>query len=157
MCVQSCPTLRSPMDCTLPGSLVHRIFQARILEWVAISSSRSSFKSRDPNCLSCVSWIVRWILYNCSHLGRPGFQNKGNEGEQVLWGSKRQLAHTWVWKPQVRGETFSQFYRREGNKTVGINTSFCEEGAYRTVKLFLSCSMFPYRTEFTNVKVVKAQ
>ena len=35
---QSCPTLCNPMDCSLPGSSVHGIFQARILEWVAISS-----------------------------------------------------------------------------------------------------------------------
>ena len=39
MNVQSCPTLCEPMDCNLPGASVHRIFQARILEWVAISSS----------------------------------------------------------------------------------------------------------------------
>ena len=40
--VQSCPTLCSPMDCSLPGSSVHGIFQARVLEWVAISFSRGS-------------------------------------------------------------------------------------------------------------------
>ena len=34
---QSCPTLCDPMDCSMPGSSVHGIFQARILEWVAIS------------------------------------------------------------------------------------------------------------------------
>ena len=33
---QSCPTLFNPMDCTLPGSSVHGIFQARVLEWIAI-------------------------------------------------------------------------------------------------------------------------
>ena len=37
---QSCPTLCDPMDCSLPGSSVHGAFQARILEWVAISFSR---------------------------------------------------------------------------------------------------------------------
>jgi len=36
---QSCPTLCNPMDCSLPGSSVHEIFQARILEWVAIAFS----------------------------------------------------------------------------------------------------------------------
>ena len=36
---QSCPTLRDPMDCSLPGSSVHRIFQARVLEWDAIAFS----------------------------------------------------------------------------------------------------------------------
>ena len=39
---QLCPTLDDPMDCSLPGSLVHGISQARILEWVAISFSRGS-------------------------------------------------------------------------------------------------------------------
>ena len=39
---QSCPTLSDPMDCSPPGSFVHGIFQARVLEWVAISFSRGS-------------------------------------------------------------------------------------------------------------------
>ena len=37
---QSCPALRNPMDCSLPGSSVPGIFQARVLEWVAIAFSR---------------------------------------------------------------------------------------------------------------------
>ena len=36
---QSCPTLSDPMDCSPPGSSVHGIFQARVLEWVAIAFS----------------------------------------------------------------------------------------------------------------------
>ena len=40
VCAQPCLTLCDPMDCSLPGSSVHRILQARILEWVAISFSR---------------------------------------------------------------------------------------------------------------------
>ena len=39
---QSCPTLRDPMDCSLPGSS-HGIFQARVLEWVAIAFSDPSY------------------------------------------------------------------------------------------------------------------
>ena len=42
---QSCPTLRNPMDCSLPGSSVHGIFQARVLEWVAIAFSWNSVNS----------------------------------------------------------------------------------------------------------------
>ena len=38
---QSCPTLSDPMDCSLPGSSVHGIFQARVLEWVAVAFSRN--------------------------------------------------------------------------------------------------------------------
>ena len=44
--VQSYPTLCDPMDCSLPGSSVHGIFQARVLEWVAISFSRGSAQPR---------------------------------------------------------------------------------------------------------------
>ena len=40
--LQSCPTLCDPMNCSLPGSSVHGILEARILEWVAISISRGS-------------------------------------------------------------------------------------------------------------------
>ena len=47
VCVQSCLTLCNPMDCSLPGSSVHGIFQARIVEWIAISSSRGSSQPRD--------------------------------------------------------------------------------------------------------------
>ena len=49
---QSCPTLCDPTDCSLPGSSVHGIFQARILEWVAISFSRGSSPPRDWNRVS---------------------------------------------------------------------------------------------------------
>ena len=43
-----------PMNCSPPGSSVHRIFQARTLEWVAISSSRGSSWPRDPTCISFI-------------------------------------------------------------------------------------------------------
>ena len=44
---QSCPIVCDPMDCSLPGSSVHEILQARLLEWVAISFSRGSSQPRD--------------------------------------------------------------------------------------------------------------
>ena len=44
---QSCPTLSDPMDCSLPGSSVHGIFQARVLEWVAIAVSVQKVKNLD--------------------------------------------------------------------------------------------------------------
>ena len=40
--LQSCPTLRDPMDCSLPGSSAHGIFQARVLEWGATAFSAAS-------------------------------------------------------------------------------------------------------------------
>ena len=49
---QSCPTLCHPVICSLPGSSVHGIFQARVLEWVAISFSRGSSQPRDQTRVS---------------------------------------------------------------------------------------------------------
>ena len=54
-------TLCDPRDCSPPGSSVHRIFQARILEWVAISFSRGSSWSWDGTQVSCIG---RQILYH---------------------------------------------------------------------------------------------
>ena len=51
---QSCPTFCEPTDCSLPGSSVHGIFQARMLEWVAISFSRRSSRPRDWTWVSCI-------------------------------------------------------------------------------------------------------
>ena len=50
--LQLCQTLCDPMDCSPPGSSVHGILQARILEWVAISFSRRSSQPRDQTCIS---------------------------------------------------------------------------------------------------------
>ena len=66
---QSCLTLCDPMDCSPPGSFVHGILQARILEWVAISFCRGIFPTQElnlglPHC--------RQILYQLSHQGSPG-------------------------------------------------------------------------------------
>ena len=52
---QSCLTLCSPVDCRPPGSSVHGISQARILEWVAISFSRQSFRPRDQTRVSLIA------------------------------------------------------------------------------------------------------
>ena len=52
---QSCLTLCDPMDSSLPGSAVHGIFQARILEWAAISFFRGSAQPRDRTWVSCIA------------------------------------------------------------------------------------------------------
>ena len=51
---QSCLTLCNPVDCSPPGSSVHGIPQARILEWVAIPFSRGSSPPRDGTHISCL-------------------------------------------------------------------------------------------------------
>ena len=52
---QSYPTLWDPMDCNPPGSSVHGILQARILEWVAFPFSRGSSQPRDQTWVSCIA------------------------------------------------------------------------------------------------------
>ena len=61
---QSCPTLCNPMDCSLQGFSVHRISQARILEWVAMPSSRGSSPPRNLTWVSYISCTCRWVLYH---------------------------------------------------------------------------------------------
>ena len=66
---QLCPTLSDPMDCSLPGSSVHGIFQARILEWVAIAFSDSILKSRDITLSTKVHLVKAMVspvvIYGC--------------------------------------------------------------------------------------------
>ena len=69
-CVLSCAWLCDSTDYRLPGSSVYETLQARILEWVAISCSRGSSQPKDRTQVSCVSCIVRRILYHLHHLGR---------------------------------------------------------------------------------------
>ena len=69
---QSCPTLCDPMDCSQPGSSVHGILQARVLEWVAIPSPRI-FLTQGLNLrlLHC-----RQILYHLSYQGSSGARER---------------------------------------------------------------------------------
>ena len=55
---QSCLTLCNPMDHSPPGSSVHGILQATILEWVAISFSRGCSTPRDQTCISYIGWQI---------------------------------------------------------------------------------------------------
>ena len=67
---QSCPTLCNPMDCSPAGSSIHGIFQARVLDWVAISFPRGSSWPRDQTLVSRIAgrrftvWATREAQYN---------------------------------------------------------------------------------------------
>ena len=60
--IQLCLTLCDPMDCSLPGSSLHGIFQGRILEWVAMPSSRESSQPRDRTHVS-ILFFFNFILF----------------------------------------------------------------------------------------------
>ena len=59
----SCPPLCSPMDCNPPGSSVHGILQAKILEWVAIPFSKGTSWPRDQTWVSCTAgrFFIVWV------------------------------------------------------------------------------------------------
>ena len=59
---QSCPTLSDPMDCSLPGSSVHGIFQAGVLEWGAIAFSTPIPKIRVFECKSLFAYYLINII-----------------------------------------------------------------------------------------------
>ena len=64
VCVLSYVQLCDPIDCIPQDFSVHRISQARVLEWVSIPYSRGCSWPKDQTCISCVSCIGRWILYH---------------------------------------------------------------------------------------------
>ena len=70
---QSCLTLRDPMDCSLPGSSVHGIFQARVLEWGAIAFSRY--------CIKRIAQMLSQVVNKCSLYGNDGLPRQVNRGE----------------------------------------------------------------------------
>ena len=117
----SCLTLCNPMDCSLPGSSLHGILQARVLEWVAISFSRGSSWSRDRTWVSCIPgrrfnlWATRearmcvcmcvnW-LQSCPTLHDPmGYSLPGSSVHGIF--QTRILE--WVAMPCSRGSSWSR-------------------------------------------------
>ena len=86
-----CLTLCKPMDCCLPGSSVHGISQARILEWVAISFSRGSSWPRNWTCVSLTGrqifyhWSTREALEGCRKPRKCIREHAGKwSGNQIL-------------------------------------------------------------------------
>ena len=69
--LESSLTLCNLMDCSLPGSSVHEVLQARILKCVAMLSSKGSSKPRDRTHIFYASCISRQVLYHWHHLGSP--------------------------------------------------------------------------------------
>ena len=95
MCVrilvaQLCPTLCDLMDRSLPGSSVHVILKARILEWVAISFSRGSFQSRDWICVSCIAGG----FFTTKPPGKPR--------PKIMWSEHDQSQEWWQGHPASR-------------------------------------------------------
>ena len=86
------------MGCSAPGSSVHGIFQARILEWVAISYSKGTLQLKDQTHIFC---ICRQILYSWSTGGARGFCSSSGYLSRVVGHSYRSERPVWWW---VKGE-----------------------------------------------------
>ena len=69
--LQLCPTFCRPVDHSPAGSSVHGILQTKLLEWVAVPSSRESSQPRDWTSVSSISCFGRQFLYHKHHLGNP--------------------------------------------------------------------------------------
>ena len=117
---QPCLTLRDPMGCTLPGSLIHGIFQARVLEWGAIAFSRATSTHKEKEIIPILRWIGKaethayhkpytWSniiqLRGNSHL--PAFQWRVQVWDPTVtvpilkpstWAIGSQ--NIWLWKPR---------------------------------------------------------
>ena len=84
----------TPMDCSLSGPSIHGILQTRILEWVAMPSSRGSSRPWDQTHVSYVSCIGKWILLPLATAGSPswGSTSSNSHGD---WNFYTAL-HSWL-------------------------------------------------------------
>ena len=91
---QSCPTLCNPMDCSLPGSSVHGISQARILKWVAISFFRGSSWPRDWTWVSSIAgrFFTTWATKEAPSNAHQRYLKPS--------GDSNQDPH-WLWSPFI--------------------------------------------------------
>ena len=82
---QSCPTLRDPMDCSLPGPSVHGIFQARVLEWGAIAFSRDLQRAS----LNSLAWC--WSIHSYEETTQRWRKRKHLKGVRLGTGLRLHL------------------------------------------------------------------
>ena len=112
---QSCPTLCNPIECNPPGSSVHGIFQARILEWVAVSSSRVIFPTQGsnpglPHCRQILNHLSHFAksLQSCPTLcdpidgSPPGSPIPGILQAKTLEWVAISFSRAWKWKMKVK-------------------------------------------------------
>ena len=99
MHAQLCPTLCNPRDCSLPGSSIHGIFQARILQWVAVPFSTGSSQPRD---WTQVSHIADWFFTVWTTSKAPNFA-KRSQIQGIPWwmNTCKQKTAKLVWRFKV--------------------------------------------------------
>jgi len=125
--LQSCPILCDPMDCSRQAPLSMGILQARILEWVAMPSSRGSSRPRDQTHISYISCIGRQVLYHWRQMGRPQVAGPLLVFRKVLLATvgmvdqRQQKWTNWTTVGPWRGEEerIGENFRRPNGQAVG--------------------------------------
>ena len=152
--LQSCPTLCNTMDCSPPGSSVHGTLQARILEWVAMPSSRGSSWPRDRTHMPYVPCIGRWAslvaqtVKNPSAMGETWVWSLGWEDPLEKWMATHSRILAWEFHGQRSLVAYSQWGCKELDMTEWLTLSLshvpegcAQEGA--------SASLFLQEVEFS--------
>ena len=91
---QSCPILSDPMDCSLPGSSVHGIFQARVLEWGAIAFSTPT--TRKMQIKTSIRYHLTWLKWSSSeslHIRNDGVDVEKREPSFIVGGNVNWCSH----------------------------------------------------------------
>ena len=156
--LQPCPTLCDPVDCSSPGSSVHGIFQARILEWVAISFSRGSFRPRDQTWVSCVAGRLFTIWGKCVTLFQitlvltgdvsSGMPKLLRNMSMVLSNKKVRIrAPELTWEPHYNKWWIQQRQSSRGSRFLELSWNQCYQSLEQTPplasqnpSLILSCT-----------------
>ena len=116
------------VDCTPPGSSIHGILQARILEWVAVSFSRGSFWPWNQTQVSCIA-------------GRF-FTHWATQEAQGTWGNiKGFQTHTWHWPFMLHHPTSSPCYHLQMCTQISCSEMFRDKGPHKTLTPDVHCDL----------------
>jgi len=159
----SCVQLSVSLTVARQAPLFRRILQARILEWVAMPSSRESSLSRDQTCTSYVSCISRWVLYHRRHLGSltvrtPVIKKAKNTKCRKGFGGKGTLVHcgkvTWYGH---YGKQFGSSSKIKNKTTTWSSNSISRVSIQTKRKHKLESYLYPMFTAtlFTAAKIWK--
>ena len=131
--LQSCSTLYDPMDGSLPGSSVHWIFQARVLEWVAIPFSRRSSWPRDRTLVSSVAgrFFTTWATREAPGLHKI-YINNYNAMKRLIknWGLLRD-----EWESDIISKYFISLYKSRVYRTVSDDSERKRTSKYKHEKI----------------------
>ena len=119
------------MDCSLPGSFVHRIFQARVLEWVAISFSRGSSQSRDRTQVSYFAGrhFTMWATWE-GLVQAVGTANANTLRPQDWW----------AWITKMQPQVWLECERREAGNEV---RETCKVSLQRALYIYIPQALVP--------------